>query len=87
MSTVVLPALDLITAEDRMTKVELYRNSGGEFSVTLTFASGESFTDVAMDPSVEQQTATWRERLVSHVQDFISESSFGWGQCRQPKNG
>ena len=58
----------------------------GRWSVELQLmVAGEEFLDIVFDSQpTHMSMADWADHLTSHLEDFVAESRFGWGQDRRP---
>lgn len=78
---VVLPVLRGLTRPDEVDDVAVAR-SGSAVRVRIVLR-GETWEHVLWEPSYPPWSPVEaRDRLRSDLQDFIAESSFGWGQRR-----
>ena len=86
-TTVVLPALRSVLAENEICSLELSLSDELDGSVVLHLdARGEIFRDFIVQGIAPQTTPQeWRERLRSNLVDFVAESRFGWGENRDQR--
>ncbi|MBE4694338.1 hypothetical protein M3G00_03695 [Brevibacterium casei] len=81
MELVVQPAIDRIFHEGELDSVELFREDDG--SLLAEFIAGDEQAGSWLHtPGVEISVEDLAERVVSDLQDFVAESSFGWGELR-----
>jgi hypothetical protein len=86
---VVCPAIDTLLPTDDITYVSLTRSLGETHrpaGIELRIRVGDDeFRDwVFQDDSMgDWGSAEVRDRLLSNLQDFVSESSFAWGELRE----
>lgn len=85
LDQIVNPVLrGVLREEDQLLTIELVARDRDrkEFELTLRFPADE-FTATAYSVHLEGlDLRGWRRQLVDLLQDFVSESSFGWGQLR-----
>ena len=81
---VVDPVVTSMLGPDELESVSVHDGQDGtpgDVWVCLT-ACGEEFVDVLRPGEWEAADAEVAERLADHLQDWIAESRFGWGQLR-----
>lgn len=93
LRTVAEPVVTSLLSEEELRSLTLYRVPGYPSEVCVrVVAAGEVFEDLMFSPTwhVEKPDGEdgltgpqeCAERLASHLQDWIAESGFGWGQQR-----
>ncbi|WP_432512239.1 hypothetical protein [Kineococcus sp. SYSU DK001] len=93
--TVALPVVTSLLSDEELEQVTIHRGIDGDpGDVWITVAAaGEEFQDLLTtppwhggDPDGEQHSPLTAEdcaqRLADHLEDWIAESRFGWGQQR-----
>ncbi|ABS03868.1 hypothetical protein [Kineococcus radiotolerans] len=94
-NTVALPVVTSLLREEELQQLTLHwgiDGDPGDVWITIT-AAGETFQDLLSSPSwhggdtdgEQHSPFTAQEcaqRLASHLEDWITESRFGWGQQR-----
>jgi len=81
---VVVPVAAVLLTADELERVTVHRGiDGDEGEVWVrVVAAGEVFEDRLASPLWPLTTAECAVRLAGHLQDWIAESRFGWGQLR-----
>lgn len=81
MELVVQPAVDRIFHEGELDNVELISEDDGSLLAEFT-AGDEQAGSWLRTPGVEITVEDLAEQVFSDLQDFVAESSFGWGELR-----
>ncbi len=90
MAEVVAPAVRRVLKRTEPDEINLRlvgpSPATGHWSVEVQLkVAGEEFIDTAFDTrATHESMAAWADHLASHLEDFVAESRFGWGQDRRP---
>jgi len=85
LCSVVIPVIAALLPEEAVQEISIYSEdaSGGSEINLRIVAEGETFRFYVKVPDQAPESAEdLRHRLAEDLQDFVSESSFGWGQLR-----
>lgn len=84
LGAVVAPVVAALLPDDDVEELSLYREvDDGPHVVLRVVAAGETFRFFVRAPGQAPESADdLRHRLAEDLQDFVAESSFGWGQQR-----
>ena len=84
LSDVVVPVVTALLHEENVQEICIYSEPASASQIGLRIvAEGETFRFYVRTPGqAPESTEDLRHRLAEDLQDFISESSFGWGQLR-----
>jgi hypothetical protein len=84
LGTVVIPVVAALLHEENIQEICMYSDdaSGSETQLRIV-ADGETFRFYVTTPGqAPESPEDMRHRLAEDLQDFVSESAFGWGQQR-----